>query len=259
MKPIVGVFKSRSKAEQAVQQLRTIGLERERIDLLSPDAERRKVEAVRTTDTEEPGIGRALGGVVGVSVGGAVGAELGAAAASLFFPGVGPVLATGIIGAALLGLGGAVGGAKLGKTLDESMTEGLPIDELYVYKDALRKGRCVLIALAKDDAQAESTRVAMKDAGADSIDSAREDWWLGIRRDEEEHYKSQGGDFRSDEAIYRCGFEAAQRPAVRGRTYKEALDDLRVRNSEVCEEPSFKRGYERGQSYRQSIDEESRK
>src|SRR5262249_1203459 len=113
MKPIVGVFKSRSNAEQAVQRLRTIGLQKERVDLLSPDTEPRKVRAVPTTDTEEPGVGRALGGVIGVSVGGAVGAELGAAAASLFFPGVGPVLATGIIGAALLGLGGAIGGAKL--------------------------------------------------------------------------------------------------------------------------------------------------
>lgn len=122
---------------------------------------------------EEPGIGKALGGVVGISVGGAVGAELGAAAASLFFPGVGPVLATGIMGAALLGLGGAVGGAKLGRKLDESLTEGLPVDELYVYKDALRKGRSVLIAPAKDDRQAELARKAMEEAGADSVDSAR--------------------------------------------------------------------------------------
>jgi len=148
-----------------------------------------------------------------------------------------------------------VGGAKLGRKLDESLTEGLPVDELYVYKDALRKGRSVLIALAKDDRQAELARKAMEEAAADSVDSAREDWWLGIRSDEEEHYRNGGGNFASDETKYRCGFEAAQLPDVGGRSYQETLDTLRERHPDICEEPSFKKGYERGQSYRRSIDE----
>src|SRR5260370_36700433 len=113
MQPVVGVFNSRKDAEQAFHEMRSLGLEKNRIDLLSPGTRRVKTDAVPVTDTEQPGIGKALGGVVGGSVGGAAGAERGAVAASLLFPGVGPVLATGIIGAARLGTGGAAGGAEL--------------------------------------------------------------------------------------------------------------------------------------------------
>src|SRR5262249_50919675 len=141
MIPIVGVFNSRQAAVEASSELRSAGFGKKAIDLLSPDARNTAGTAVRSTgtqvqptgtvpvdDTERPGIGKALGGVVGGSIGVAAGAELGAVAASLLFPGAGPVLATGIIGAALLGFGGVVGGAKLGEALDESMTEGLPVD-----------------------------------------------------------------------------------------------------------------------------------
>ncbi len=49
------------------------------------------------------GMGKAMGGAVGGALGAAGGATLGAAATSLLVPGVGPVTAGGIIGAALLG------------------------------------------------------------------------------------------------------------------------------------------------------------
>ena len=81
---------------------------------------------------------------------------MGAAAASLLVPGVGPVIAAGLIGAALLGLGGAATGALAGDKIEDAMDEGLPHDELYVYEDALRRGHTVVIAFAEDDEQARS-------------------------------------------------------------------------------------------------------
>src|SRR5207244_12792798 len=104
-----------------------------------------------------PGMGRAVGGTVGGAIGVAAGATIGAAAATILVPGVGPVLAFGLIGAALFGGGGATAGALAGEALEEGIAQGLPHDELYVYEDALRKGRTVVIALADSDRSEEHT------------------------------------------------------------------------------------------------------
>jgi hypothetical protein len=111
------------------------------ISFLTPVASEKELEAVPTTEAEQPGMGGAIGGVIGGAVGAASGMSLGTAAATIFVPGVGPVIAIGIIGAALLGATGAIGGAVAGKALDETMVEGVPIDELFVCEDALRRGR----------------------------------------------------------------------------------------------------------------------
>ena len=91
------------------------------------------------SDTEPPGVGGALGGVLGGALGLAGGFELGVGAMALI-PGVGPVLAFGLAGAALVGAGGAIGGAALGKAADEKSTEGVPADEIFCL---LYTSRCV--------------------------------------------------------------------------------------------------------------------
>src|SRR4051812_35595431 len=112
MSTVAGIFKSRSDAERAAENLRSAGIAEERINLLTPGTTATEVEeAVPTTETEQPGMGGALGGTVGGALGAAGGMTLGAAGASLLVPGVGPVLAAGVIGAALLGIGGAAAGA----------------------------------------------------------------------------------------------------------------------------------------------------
>ena len=40
-----------------------------------------------------------------------------------------------------------------------------------------------------------------------------------------EHYQTNGGDFRSDEVIYRRGFEAALHPRMRGRSLQECAQN----------------------------------
>ena len=70
--------------------------------------------------------------------------------ASLFVPGVGPVIALGLAYTALSSIVGAAVGAAAGETLEQSFDTGLPQDELFVYEDALRKGRIVIIVLAED-------------------------------------------------------------------------------------------------------------
>jgi hypothetical protein len=255
MSTVAGIFQSRTSAERAVENLRSAGIATDNINLLTPGTSGEELDAsVPTTETEQPGMGGALGGTVGAALGAAGGMNIGAALASLLIPGVGPVLAAGVLGAALLGVGGAAAGAAAGSALEDSV-EGLPHDELYVYEDALRQGRTVIIIVADDDAQAEAARNILAQAGAESLDAARESWWVGLRDAEEEEYTGQGKDFKTDESIYRRGFEAAQHPHLRGKAYEEASDNLRQRYSDVYEAEGFRRGYERGQRYHRSLRE----
>jgi hypothetical protein len=248
MRTVVGIFTSQTDAERAVEQLRAVGLT-EHVNLLTPCADAGDLQTVPTTQTEQPGMGKALGGVVGGAAGIAAGSHLGSVLATALVPGVGPVIAVGIAAAALLGIGGAVGGAAAGGAVENALATGLPQDELFVYEDALRKGRTVVIVLAEDGDRAEAARGVLDRAGAESLDAARQQWWIGLRSAEEEAYTVQGGDFRRDETEYQCGFEAALHQRTRGKSYGEAAAYLRQRYPDLYQKDSFRRGYERGQTY----------
>ena len=66
----------------------------------------------------------------------------------------------------------------------------------------------LIILLAEDD-EADAVRGALEHAGAESVDRAREMWWIGLRDAEKEKYQADGGNFEDDERYFRCGFEAA--------------------------------------------------
>jgi hypothetical protein len=256
MNTVAGIFQTREEATRAVEDLRRLGLSDENLSLLAPGTTAPQAEAdVETSDTEQPGMGNALGGLVGGAMGAAGGMTLGAAAASLLVPGVGPIMAAGIVGAALFGAGGAAAGMAAGGALEDTIAHGLPHDELFVYEDALRQGRTVVIAQVEDDDQAKGARSALDAAGAESVDAARESWWVGLRGAEDEDYTGQGRDFKSDEPLYRRGFEAALHPQLRGASYAESAERLRERYSDAYEHDAFRRGYERGQSYHQTLRE----
>ena len=254
METIVGIFNSRVDGERAVTQLRAAGIPEDKIVLLAPGASEKQLSEVHTTEAEQPGMGKALGATVGGALGVAGGVPLGAAIASFFIPGVGPVIAAGLLGAAILGIGGAATGAAAGGALEGGLAHGLPHDELYLYEDALRRGRSVVIAFAEDDEVAERGRSALTRTGAESIDAARESWWIGLRSAEEERYTAEGKDFSRDERTYRRGFEAALHPNLRGTSYDEALKTLK----QAQDDEVFRRGYERGQDYHRSLKDKDR-
>jgi hypothetical protein len=246
---VAGIFTDPVAAERAVWALRTLGIQHDHIDLLEPGTPRRRRPATPTADSEQPGMGRAVGSVVGGAVGVASGLSLGtAAAAGALVPGVGPVLAAGALGAAVLGLAGAVGGGAVGNRVDHALLDGLPKDEIFLYEDALRQGRSVVIALAHDETEGEEARRLLQSAGAESIDAARRRWWTGLRAVEREHYVAGGADFETDEEIYRRGFETALHPEFRGRTWEQALYLLAERDKDWST-ARFRKGYERGERY----------
>src|SRR5438445_12635332 len=175
MESIVGIFNSFADARRGSAILKTLGIPDNRITVLSPHTSEAELEAqIPTTETEQPGMGAALGGTVGAALGVAGGLQAGAAVASLLIPGVGPVLAIGLIGAAIFGAGGAAAGALAGHALEDGIADGIPRDELFVYEDALRRGRSLVIAFADDDLIAARTRTEVPRAGAESRDVARD-------------------------------------------------------------------------------------
>ncbi|HWS53476.1 MAG TPA: hypothetical protein VN228_05095, partial [Pyrinomonadaceae bacterium] len=153
------------------------------------------------------------------------------------------------------GAGGAAAGAAAGDTLEDNLARGLPHDELFVYEHALRCGRSVVIVLGDSDEQAEAARQVLGQSGAESLDAAREDWWVGLRDAEKQECAEAGGDFARDEPDYRRGFEAALHPRARGRSYEEDAGRLRERFGEDCERPPFRAGYERGRRYQSEMAE----
>ena len=249
MEVVTGVFKSRDNAEKAVNQLRSLGIPDQRIGIIAPgSAAADTVEkGVPVTDTEDPGMGRAMGAAVGGAMGAAGGATLGLAVATLAIPGIGPVIAFGMVGAALLGMVGAAAGSAVGDTVEEELGEGTPHEDVYLFEDALRHGNSLVIAYADEGDQEERAKEVLNNAGAQDLETLREQWWDELREDERAHYQ---GDFDSDEPNYRRGYTAALHPKRRVKAYSDVEDDLRAAYVGTELDRPFQYGYERGQSYR---------
>jgi hypothetical protein len=248
MKTVAGVFRSYVTARQAAHALRGAGFTQEQLNLLCPDSTEEQIHSIPASETEQPGMGGAIGGLLGGALGVAGGLELGIAA-TMLLPGVGPVVAFGLAGAALLGAGGAAGGAALGQAAENKTTHGIPEDEIFFYEDALRQGRSVVLVLAANESEEERALKLLKDAGAESLDAARKDWWLGLRDAEAEHYRALGHNFELDEDIYRAGFESALRRECRAKSVDEEADCLKWWYPNVWDSEPFQRGYERGRQY----------
>jgi hypothetical protein len=249
MTPIVGIFFDRASAERAVNNLRAVGLSPRSIHVLVPGSEP-LVSRVATSEAEQPGMGKAIGGVLGGAVGAASGAELGAAAAaSALLPAAGPAIAIGLVAAVLLSLGGAV----VGGALENALVSGLSKDELFVYEDALRRGYSIVVVAPADIEEQERAVAVLEGSGAESVDAARERWWIGLRETEAFEYRADGHDFQRDEAVYREGFEAALSSSMRDRVERDTDVELKSRYPATYREPAFRRGYDRGRAYHRRL------
>ena len=254
MEIVTGVFDSEQQALNAVRELQTKGFAEKQIGYVTPDSKSDKASvSVPVTDTEDSGMGQAMGAAVGGAMGAAGGATLGLAAATFLVPGVGPVLAFGLLGATLLGATGAAIGSVFGEKLEEGLGEGIPHEDIYLYEDALRHGDSIVIFHAHDDSQADAAHEVLKRAGALDLDEVRESWWAELRDQEWTDYQSTGMDFHRDELSYRKGFEAAQHPERRGRSYSQSESSLRQSYNNTELDNPFRRGYERGLAYRSKL------
>jgi hypothetical protein len=258
LQAITGVFLSREDAERVFTTLRTIEDSATKISLLTPGDVRNQFQRIAVDAAQPPGRGKALGGVAENSGGRSTGATL----TAFFLPGVGWVTGAGQLAVAILKAAGAAVGAGAGESLEDAI-EGLPEEEIFVYEDALRKGRSLVIALAADGTTAEPIRQSFRTQGGDAIDAARQEWWIGLRDAEREHYAASGRNFTGDEKFYRLGFEAALHARTRCKEFDQVsaemaskLEDLQQQYPDAQIEEPFTRGYERGREHFQALCDE---
>jgi hypothetical protein len=176
MKTVVGIFGSPVAAQRAAKSLVKTGLPAGRIRQLDPGTPEREIHStIPTAETEQSGMGKAMGGLVGfVVLATAAFGVLGALRG-----GMGQLTPAILFGAAAIGVVGALAGAYAGGALEDRMSVGLPKDEMYFYEEALRRGRSVVFFLAANR-QAETARRALAQSGADSLDAADESWKVGL-------------------------------------------------------------------------------
>ena len=264
MEAVTGVFQTRETAERALSDVRNTGVAEDRITLLTPgsvDHVEKEVREVPTDATEQPGMGNAMGALLGGGIGFTGGSVLMA-----LIPGLGPVTALGLLGAGILGAAGAtIGGVAAGK-IEKASYQGLPEDEIFLYEDCLRRGHSVVVALTENHGQASAVRALLNRDGAESVDAAREQWWTGLRSAEQAHCAACGTDFNRDEKFYRMGFEAALHARTRCMEFDQVsaemdatLEDVKRQHPGQNVEEAFTRGYQRGREHYQRLCDETQK
>ena len=144
MRATCGIFKSRADAERAARKLRSTEVHWDRITLLVSGDIGKEVQRGHRSVAEKPGVCKALGAVTGSAV-----------------------------------------GIAAGCALDNALTDGRPEDESVAFDDALQDGLSIVLAFTDDGDTTEFVRhvLAAEGAeGAESVDKARQDWWISQRR-----------------------------------------------------------------------------
>ena len=176
MYSVVGIFRDRVSAENATRQVLSDGVPQDAITFLSGEQATAEVSRVPTTDTEADGMGKTVGAFLGSVTGVSTGLTLGSVAATVLVPGVGPVMAIGLGAAALLGLGGGAAGAAIGESSEKAMDQGVPKDDIFVYRDLLKRGQSLVIVNTDSEDLADKAKNAFQQNGSEDIDTARRDW-----------------------------------------------------------------------------------
>src|SRR6202162_491307 len=162
---VFGIFPSRTRAEQGVDELIAAGFRSSDISLLAPDQDTTK-ELATEKNTKAP-----EGTATGATAGGAIGGTLGllAGIGSLAIPGVGPFIAAGPIMGALAGLG--VGGA-VGGLVGALVGMGIPEYEAKRYEGRLKEGGVLLSVHCDTSDQITRAKDLLKHTGAQDISSS---------------------------------------------------------------------------------------
>lgn len=156
---VVGVFDSRAQAREAIENLQRAGFDNETLGFASKE-EQPAAGDVPVDDIEDRDEEATTGAVGGVAAGGLLGGVLGAGAA-LLIPGVGPVVAAGILAA------GVAGGAFAGGLVGPFMNMGVPEEEAQYYDEEFKAGRSI-VTVHPGDRNTEAREI-LGAAGAHNI------------------------------------------------------------------------------------------
>lgn len=248
---VVGVFRTREKAKDAIDSLKDAGFSSQDIGILMQD--KGETQGMAQETGTNVGTGAATGAIGGGILGGLAGWLVGVGA--LAIPGVGPFIAAGAIGTALagaaIGVGvGAIAGALIGM--------GVPEEEAKWYEGEVRGGG-TLVTVRSDTRHDEAHRILKdhgaydiqdKDAGTittgsgmatgmgttGSYDTTRGEMtgagrWEDVSSDYSTHWQqrhgSTGGRWEDYEPSYRYGYEKFRDPRYRGRSFSDVEPELR--------------------------------
>lgn len=138
---VVGLFRSREQAEEAIRELKARDFDDQDISLVA----RREGEGAGNEELSYENQNLADGTATGGAIGGLAGILAGAGA--LLIPGIGPIIAAGPLAGALTGIvtGGIAGGL---------IDYGIPEEEGDRYEQEVEKGS-ILVAVETDDDELE--------------------------------------------------------------------------------------------------------
>jgi hypothetical protein len=133
---LLAAFEDRQRAMDAVQELERQGFDREHVGFVIRGEDVARGGMITDTVGAKDARGAALGAVTGGVVGGIL-----AAAISLLVPGIGPVLAGGLL---TMAAGGAIAGTAVGGIL--GALQGLEVseEEARFYDQEFRAGRAIV-------------------------------------------------------------------------------------------------------------------
>lgn len=143
---LIAIFDNATGAEQALTDLRESGFREDQLGVLT----RANLDPVAGNDLAGDTLDPSPDGAwAGALTGGTLGGLLGAGAA-LLIPGIGPIVAGGIVAATIGGAAaGAAAGTLIGSMLEIDMTE----DEADYYQGELQAGRVLTIVRLDDPVQ----------------------------------------------------------------------------------------------------------
>lgn len=179
MATVAGLFRIPEQADGAVQALMNAGFDESEINVMARDEvvqERIPSAAVNAASVATSGArgGAIAGGIGGLLIG------LGIIA----IPGLGPILATGSLAAALGStVAGAGLGAATGGVLGALAGLGIPERDAPLYAEGIKRGG-VLVAVTADEGNIDEARTILKAHGAVDMEGTRSEWtaagWTGF-------------------------------------------------------------------------------
>ena len=161
---VVGVFANSAHAQEAIRDLKQLGVREDQIGVISRHDEAAVVEA-----TDEDTMA-SEGAAVGAATGAGVGALWALGIAAGMLPAIGPVIAGGILASVLAS---AAGGAVTAGLIGALIGLGIPETEARYYEGEVRSGR-TLITVHGTELPADVAQV-MRDHGGYDVHNQVQD------------------------------------------------------------------------------------
>jgi hypothetical protein len=155
---LIASFEDRLEAERAVDELEQLGFSADQVGFALRGADVGSGGMI----TDEQGAKDGKGALAGMATGAGLGAILGAAAAMLV-PGVGPVLAGGIL---TFAFGGAIAGTAIGGIFGAMTGLGVSEEEARFYEKEFHSGKAI-VAVKAGNRSAEAAEILRKHGGYD--------------------------------------------------------------------------------------------